>query len=113
MVLLKASAERDFEPARARVSLNREAPAFQNITAAGHGKRESNVLFDEQDRDALRLKRPEHRRAVSRLMVVAGAEGPKWGRSPMLDTGWREFITLLGGAANLSTCCLELSSRWL
>src|SRR5262249_2989125 len=37
--------------------------------------------------------------AVSRLMVIAGAEGPKWGRSPMLDIGRREFITLLGGAA--------------
>src|SRR5262245_7995440 len=29
----------------------------------------------------------------------AGAGGPKWGRSPMLDIGRREFITLLGGAA--------------
>ena len=27
-----------------RFSLNREAPAFQNVTPAGHGKRESNVL---------------------------------------------------------------------
>jgi hypothetical protein len=33
-------------------------------------------------------------------MVIAGAEGPKWGRSPALDIGRREFITLLGGAAN-------------
>ena len=31
-------------------------------------------------------------------MVIAGAEGPKWGRSPVLDIR-REFITLLGGAA--------------
>ena len=32
-------------------------------------------------------------------MVIAGAEGPKWRRSPVLDIGRREFITLLGGAA--------------
>jgi hypothetical protein len=32
-------------------------------------------------------------------MVIAGAEGPKWGRSPVLDIARREFITLLGGAA--------------
>ena len=32
-------------------------------------------------------------------MVIAGAEGPKWGTSPALDIGRREFITLLGGAA--------------
>jgi hypothetical protein len=32
-------------------------------------------------------------------MVIAGAEGPKRGRSPVLDIGRREFITLLGGAA--------------
>ena len=46
-------------------------------------------------------------------MVTAGAEGPKWGRSPVLDIGRREFervptrgtrsalasVTLLGGAA--------------
>jgi hypothetical protein len=32
-------------------------------------------------------------------MVIAGAEGPNWGRSPVLDIGRREFITLLGGAA--------------
>jgi hypothetical protein len=31
-------------------------------------------------------------------MVIAGAEGPKWGRSPVPDIR-REFITLLGGAA--------------
>ena len=37
--------------------------------------------------------------AVGGLMVTAGAEGPKWGRSPVLDIGRREFITLLGGAA--------------
>ena len=37
--------------------------------------------------------------AVGGLMVIAGAEGPKWGRSPVLDIGRREFITLLGGAA--------------
>ena len=37
--------------------------------------------------------------AVGGLMVIAGAEGPKWGRSPVLDVGRREFITLLGGAA--------------
>jgi hypothetical protein len=36
--------------------------------------------------------------AVGRLMVIAGAEGPKWGRSPVPDIR-REFITLLGGAA--------------
>jgi hypothetical protein len=34
-------------------------------------------------------------------MVIAGAEGPKWGRSPVLDIGRREFITLLSGAAIL------------
>jgi hypothetical protein len=34
-----------------------------------------------------------------RLMVIAGTEGPKRGRSPVLDLGRREFITLLGGAA--------------
>jgi hypothetical protein len=32
-------------------------------------------------------------------MVIAGAERPKRGRSPVLDIGRREFITLLGGAA--------------
>jgi putative tryptophan/tyrosine transport system substrate-binding protein len=32
-------------------------------------------------------------------MVIAGAEGPEWGRSPVLDIGRREFITLVGGAA--------------
>jgi hypothetical protein len=32
-------------------------------------------------------------------MVIAGAEGPKRGRRPVLDVGRREFITLLGGAA--------------
>ena len=46
-------------------------------------------------------------------MVIAGAESPKWGRSPVLDIGRREFervptrgtrsalasVTLLGGAA--------------
>jgi ABC-type uncharacterized transport system substrate-binding protein len=32
-------------------------------------------------------------------MVIAGADGPKRGRSPVLDIGRREFITLLGGAA--------------
>ena len=37
--------------------------------------------------------------AVGGLMVIAAAEGPKWGRSPVLDIGRREFITLLGGAA--------------
>ena len=37
--------------------------------------------------------------AVGGLIVIAGAEGPKWGRSPVLDIGRREFITLLGGAA--------------
>src|SRR5262249_22210761 len=36
---------------------------------------------------------------VGRLMVIAGAEGPNWRRSPVLDIGRREFITLLGGAA--------------
>ena len=36
--------------------------------------------------------------AVGGLMVIAGAEGPKWGRSPVLDIRC-EFITLLGGAA--------------
>ena len=29
--------------------------------------------------------------AVGGLMVIAGAEGPKWGRSPVLDIGRREF----------------------
>src|SRR3974390_1731940 len=43
------------------VSLYREAPAFEDITAAGHGKREPDVLLDEQDRDALCLQRLEHR----------------------------------------------------
>jgi hypothetical protein len=37
--------------------------------------------------------------AVGRLMVIAGAEGPKRGRNPVLDIGRRDFITLLGGAA--------------
>ena len=37
--------------------------------------------------------------AVGRLMVIAGAEGPNWGRTPMLDIERREFITLLGSAA--------------
>src|SRR5262245_22261766 len=37
--------------------------------------------------------------AVGGLMVIAGAEGAKWGRSRVLDIGRREFITLLGGAA--------------
>jgi putative tryptophan/tyrosine transport system substrate-binding protein len=32
-------------------------------------------------------------------MVIAGAEGPKRGRSPVPDIGRREFIALLGGAA--------------
>jgi hypothetical protein len=32
-------------------------------------------------------------------MAIAGAEGPQRGRSPVLDIGRREFITLLGGAA--------------
>jgi putative ABC transport system substrate-binding protein len=32
-------------------------------------------------------------------MVIAGAEGPKRGRSPVLDIGRREFITLIGGVA--------------
>ena len=32
-------------------------------------------------------------------MVIAGAEGLNWGRSPVLDIERREFITLLGGAA--------------
>src|SRR6266542_1180677 len=36
--------------------------------------------------------------AVGRLMVVAGGAGPKRGRSPVLDIGRREFITLIGGA---------------
>jgi putative ABC transport system substrate-binding protein len=30
---------------------------------------------------------------------IAGAEGPKAGRSPVLDIGRRKFITLIGGAA--------------
>jgi hypothetical protein len=51
--------------------------------------------------------------AVDRLMVIAGAEGPNSGRSPVLDIGRREFITFLGVRRSLSTCCLELSSRWL
>jgi hypothetical protein len=51
--------------------------------------------------------------AVGRLMVIAGAEGPNSGRSFVLDIGPREFITLLGVRRSLSTCCLELSSRWL
>jgi hypothetical protein len=34
-----------------------------------------------------------------RLMIIAGVEGPKRGRGPVLDVGRREFITLLGGAA--------------
>jgi hypothetical protein len=37
--------------------------------------------------------------AVCRLMVIADAEGPKRGRSPVLDIGRRDFIALLGGAA--------------
>jgi putative tryptophan/tyrosine transport system substrate-binding protein len=37
--------------------------------------------------------------AVGRLVVVAGAAGPKRGRSPVLEIGRREFITLIGGAA--------------
>jgi len=32
-------------------------------------------------------------------VVVAGAEGPQRGRSPVLDIGRRDLITLLGGAA--------------
>jgi ABC-type uncharacterized transport system substrate-binding protein len=32
-------------------------------------------------------------------MVIAGTEAPKRGRSPVLDIGRREFITLIGGAA--------------
>jgi hypothetical protein len=36
-------------------------------------------------------------------MVITGAEGPKWGRSPVLNIGRREFITLLGDAATLVT----------
>jgi putative tryptophan/tyrosine transport system substrate-binding protein len=35
---------------------------------------------------------------VGRLVVIAGAEGPKRGRSPVLDVRRRDFITLLGGA---------------
>jgi hypothetical protein len=34
-------------------------------------------------------------------MVIAGAAGPNWGRSPVLDIGRRELITLLGDAAIL------------
>jgi hypothetical protein len=34
-----------------------------------------------------------------RLMIIAGAEGPKRGRGPVLDIGRRDFISLLGGAA--------------
>jgi hypothetical protein len=32
-------------------------------------------------------------------MVIAGAERPKRGGSPVLDMRRRQFITLLGGAA--------------
>src|SRR5947209_8035936 len=46
-------------------------------------------------------------------MVIAGAEGPNWGRSPVLNIERREFITLLGGPAISVYCRLELSSRWL
>src|SRR2546428_13970285 len=37
-----------------------------------------------------------------RLMVIAGAEGPKRGRSPVLDIGRRDYIPLLGGTAAMA-----------
>ena len=47
-------------------------------------------------RSRVRREPRSHRRL--RRKVIAGAEGPKWGRSPVLDIR-REFFTLLGGAA--------------
>ena len=35
--------------------LNRDAPAFQNIATASHGKCQAHILFDEQDGHAFRL----------------------------------------------------------
>ena len=56
-------------------------------------------------------REPRSHRRLRRNFLPAGAggrwradghcwrEGPKWGRSRVLDIGRREFITLLGGAA--------------
>ena len=68
------------------------------------------IMPDQPTRGAACAGSPVHRRlrrnflpsglgAVGGLIVIAGAEGPKWGRSPVLDIGRREFIRLLGGAA--------------
>src|SRR6516162_9165057 len=87
----------------------RERPRPQHAMGIGNRANDSHHCSTAYKRSRVRREPRSHRRlrhnflpaglgAVGGLMVIAGAEGPKWGRSPVLDIR-REFITLLGGAA--------------
>src|SRR5262252_1525212 len=92
------------QPARAASASARSRPWVSEIAPmvriiARPAYKRSRVR--REPRSHRRLRRnflPAGLGAVGGLMVIAGAEGPKWGRSPVLDIR-REFITLLGGAA--------------
>src|SRR6516164_4361186 len=92
------------QPARAASACGRSRPWVSEIAPmvriiARPDYKRSRVR--REPRSHRRLRRnflPAGLGAVGGLMVIAGAEGPKWGRSPVLDIGRREFITLLGGA---------------
>src|SRR6516225_6427408 len=92
------------QPARAASACGRSRPWVSEIAPmvriiARPDYKRSRVR--REPRSHRRLRRnflPAGLGAVGGLMVIAGAEGPKWGRSPVLDIR-REFITLLGGAA--------------